>query len=354
MPIPAQRDLELSRLSFRDWLATTIEGATDVDVAELDSPSGSGFSNETLFANVSWKADGREHTDSLVVRVKPTGFQVFYDADFELQFRLLQTLGAETDVPVPQALWFESDPAVLGAPFFVMRRIAGRAPTDQPPYNEAGWLFDSTEAERAQLWRSGLDALIAVHKVPLETVAFLAKPELGETGLDQLITFWQRSFDWAAAGRPQPIAERAWEWLLANLPANRATSLSWGDSRVGNILFDDGRVTAVVDWEMLSLGGHMVDLGWWLFLDDYHTIDAPRLAGLGNRADTIAIWEAGTGEKADDLEWYEIFAGFRFTVVMMRLCQMLEDYGVMAQNDFYNEANNPVSRLLGQKVDLVS
>jgi aminoglycoside phosphotransferase (APT) family kinase protein len=95
----------------------------------------------------------------------------------------------------------------------------------------------------------------------------------------------------------------------------------------------------------------MVDLGWWLFLDDYHTLDAPRLPGLGGRAETIAMWEAGTGEKADDLHWYEVFAGFRFTVVMMRLTQMLEAYGVMEPNEFYNERNNPVSRLLETKLD---
>jgi len=353
MPIPAQRDLEQSRLALRDWLATQLPDARDVEVSDLTVPSGSGFSNETLLAEASWRdAAGVEQTDSLVVRVKPTGFQVFLDADFALQYRILSVLDRESDVPVPPMLWFEDDPAVLGAPFFVMRRVAGAAPSDQPPYNEGGWLFEATTAEREVLWRNAIDALITVHRVPTEQVAFLAKPELGDTGFDQLFAYWKQSFEWAAQGRPQPAAQAAWEWMAANLPANRPTALSWGDSRVGNILFDRGQVSAVVDWEMLSLGGHMVDVGWWLFLDDYHAMDAPRLPGLGSREETIALWEAGTGEQVEDLPWYEVFAGFRFAVVMMRLMQMLAAWGVVVPSDEYNEANNPVTRLLAHKLEL--
>lgn len=356
MPIPAQRDLESSRAAFRDWLATKLADASDVEVSALSVPSGSGFSNETLLADVTWRettaAGAADRSDSLVIRVKPTGFQVFLDADFAQQYRLLSVLDSDTPVPVPPMLWFEDDSSVLGAPFFVMRRVRGAAPTDQPPYNEAGWLYEATTAEREVLWRNAVDALITVHRVPLETVSFLAKPELGDTGFDQLFAYWQQSFAWAAQDRAQPVAQAAWDWMAANLPAHRPTALSWGDSRVGNILFDNGRVSAVVDWEMLSLGGHMVDVGWWLFLDDYHALDAPRLPGLGSREETIALWEAGTGEQVEDLAWYEVFAGFRFAVVMMRLLQMLEAWGVVVPTDDHNESNNPVTRLLAHKLQV--
>ncbi len=158
---------------------------------------------------------------------------------------------------------------------------------------------------------------------------FLDKPELGPTGFDQIFNYWGKSFEWAARGKPQPVAEAAWEWLNANMPTSRPTALSWGDCRIANVLFaPDGSVRAVVDWEMLSLGGHEMDLGWWLFLDDFHAFETTRLPGLGTRADTVERWEAGTGEKANDLHWYDVFAGFRFAIVMMRLAQMFESWGM--------------------------
>lgn len=353
MPIPAQRDPGVTAKAIASWLQDRIDGAHEVVVANLSVPSTSGFSNETIMADASWTdASGRAASQQLVVRVKPTGYQVFLESDFERQHQLLAVLGAETPVAVPPLLWAEADPSVLGAPFFVMRKVPGQPAPDQPPYNQAGWLAEATPEHREQVWRNAIAALIEVHRVPTEKVSFLAKPDLGPTGFDQLFEYWRRSFVWAARGHPQPVAEAALEWLERNLPAARPTALSWGDARIGNILFDDARVSAVVDWEMLSLGGHLVDLGWWLFLDDFHSFEVPRLAGLGSRADTITCWEAGTGERAIDLEWYEVFAGFRFAIVMMRLMQMFETFGLPRDDRVDPERNNPVTHLLARMLDL--
>jgi aminoglycoside phosphotransferase (APT) family kinase protein len=246
-------------------------------------------------------------------------------------------------------LWFEEDASILGARFFVMRKVNGAAPADVPNYNEAGFLFEAAPAQRRKLWENAVDALIKVHQVPLETVNFLDKPELGSTGFDQVFEYWRRSYEWAARGKPQPVADIAWEWLNANMPTNRPTALSWGDSRLGNILFDEFEVAAVVDWEMLSLGGHEMDLGWFLFLDDFQQAGRPRLEGMGSKEDTIARWEAGTGEKAEDILWYQIFAGFRFACVMMRIIQM---YDLPEGSTPDPETDNPVTRLLAQLLEL--
>jgi aminoglycoside phosphotransferase (APT) family kinase protein len=348
MGIPAQRDPDVTRKVLADWFERQVPEARDVEISELKVPEESGFSNETLMADVRWHEQDGARRDSIVVRVKPTGYKVFLEADFEQQWRLLSLLDKETDVPVPPMLWFEQDESVLGAPFFVMRKVNGRAAPDNPNYNTAGWLYDAPPAQREKAWRGAVEALVRVHRVPTEQVAFLSKPELGETGFDQIFNYWGRSFEWAARGKPQPIAEAAWEWLNANMPASRPTALSWGDCRVANVLFDpQGDVAAVVDWEMLSLGGHEMDLGWWLFLDDFHSYEVPRLEGLGSKADTVALWEEGTGEKATDLHWYEVFAGFRFAVIMMRLAQMFNFWGggdPEAQIEM--ETNNAVTHVL--------
>lgn len=357
MPIPVQRDLDRTRQAFTAWIRQQLAESTagpvsDVVVSEFSAPSGSGYSNETLLADVTWNEDGTPKSDSLVVRIEPSGYKVFMEADFELQHRMLSTLDTHTDVRVPPTLWFESDPTILGARFFVMRRVPGSAPADVPSYNVAGFLFDATVADRRRAWRNAMDAIISVHKVPLETVHFLDKPELGETGFDQIFEYWKRSYEWAARGKAQPVTDHAWAWMNANMPTIRPTALSWGDARLGNLMFHDLEITAVLDWEMLSLGGPVMDLGWWLFLEDFQSFEVPRLEGFGTREETVALWEAETGQVAHDLEWYEIFAGFRFAVVMMRITQMYVDWGVMPDNEVDRELDNPVTRLLARKLGI--
>jgi aminoglycoside phosphotransferase (APT) family kinase protein len=353
MPIPAQRDLDTTRAALQRWFANRLAEAgdapvTDVAISEFNAPTGSGYSNETLLADVTWKQREQDRSDSIVVRIEPKGYKVFMEADFALQHRMLTTLDKQSDVRVPPTLWFEEDASILGARFFVMRRVNGAAPPDVPNYNAEGVLFDYTPAERRQLWENAINALIGVHKVPLETVAFLNKPELGETGFDQIFEYWRRSYEWAARGKAQPVAQAAWEWMNANMPTNRPTALSWGDARLGNILFDGLDVGAVVDWEMLSLGGHEMDLGWWLFLDAFQEMGQTHLEGMGTHDETVAMWEAGTGEKAENLHWYEVFAGFRFAIVMMRIMQMYEEWGVLPAEGPDPELDNPVTRLLAQ------
>ncbi len=357
MPIPAQRDLEKSRIALQNWIGPKLADVagspvSDVAISEFSAPSGSGYSNETLLADVTWKSNGQDMSDSVVVRIEPSGYRVFMEADFALQHRILTTLDKHSDVPVPPTLWFEEDTSVLGSRFFLMRKVTGSAPADVPSYNEAGSLFDATPAERRQQWENAINAMIGVHKVPLELVAFLDKPELGATGFDQTFEYWRRSYEWAARGKAQPVAQAAWEWMNENMPTMRPTALSWGDARLGNIMFDGRNVSAVVDWEMLSLGGHEMDLGWWLFLDAFQLMDRSHLDGMGTHDETVAMWEAGTGEKAESLLWYEIFAGFRFAIVMMRIIQMYDDWGVIPAGGIDAELDNPVTRLLARLLEI--
>ena len=232
-----------------------------------------------------------------------------------------------------------------------MRRINGKAPADVPPYLTEGFLFDASPERRRTLWQNAMDAMIKVHSVPVEQVKFLDKPELGETGFDQIFEYWRRSYEWSARGAAQPVADYAWKWMNENMPTERPTELSWGDARLGNMMFDldTFAVTGVLDWEMLSLGGPSMDLGWWLFLEDFQAHGLQSLEGLGTREETVAYWEAGTGKKVTDLHWYEVFAGFRFACVMMRIIQM---YGEPGDEPSPYELDNPVTRVLAQKLGI--
>lgn len=354
MPVPDQRDLEQTRTTLAPWLAAHL-GTPSVEIGEISTPSLTGFSSETLIFDATWRARGQWRTEGFVARVAPTGYQIFFEPEFEPQFRVMQALQG-TEVPVPRMHWYEADTALLGAPFFVMGKLDGRAASDNPPYTREGWLFEASPQEQEQVWWAGVDAMAAVHRQDWRALGldFLDRPERGKTALDQQLTYYREYLEWAARGRPQPTSEAGLAWLEANRPddADRV-GLCWGDARIGNLMFDGGRCTGVLDWEMVTLGNPVQDLAWYLFLDRHHSegIDTPRLPGFPSAAATVARYEELTGQPVEHLAYYEVFAAFRFSVIMIKVAQMIVEYGFMeADSDF--EVNNTPTQLLAKLLDL--
>ena len=169
------------------------------------------------------------------------------------------------------------------------------------------------------------------------------------------MTFYERYLRWAARGKPQPIAEAAWEWLKRNKPADEPDSLVWGDARIGNIIFEPHgtKPVAVLDWEMVTHGNGEEDLAWAIFLDRHHSegIGLPRLPGFPSYEETIARYEELTQRKARFQKFYSVFAGFRFAVIMSRIAQQMVHYGVMPPESTF-ETNNTVTNLLAKDLGL--
>jgi aminoglycoside phosphotransferase (APT) family kinase protein len=352
VPIPDQRDPEITRKALTEWLAAQV--GEPVELSEISTPGGTGFSNETLLFDATW--DGG--TRGLVARLKPRGYAVFPDLDPMRQWRTLEALNDHTDVPVPAVLWAEDDDALLGSPFFVMEKVEGLVPSDVPSYNAEGFLLDLTPDERRALWESGVDAMARVHRVDWQSAGFgfLDCAEDGARGLPQYLAYLERYFEWAARGKPYPEAERAWGWLANHVPTDEPVGLCWGDSRPSNMLFHEGRCAAVLDWEMVRLGAPEQDLGWWLFFDRFASegYEVPRLEGLPDRDATIALHEAliDRSVRTGSLMFYEVLAGFYFALIMMRIGQMMIEYEWMpADSDF--ETNNPSTHLLSTVLDEV-
>lgn len=363
MPIPEQRDLEAARGVLAGWLARQLPGATDVEVGPITGPALTGFSNETLLFDASWTKDGAHITEPLVLRVKPTQHTVFLESDFEHQYLVLRILRDRSDVPVPSVRWFESDESVLGAPFFVMNKVEGRVPADSPPYTLQGWLLEeSSPAERRTLVESGLQALARVHAVDWRAAGLdvLSKPQYGQLGFEQQLRYYERSYEWAEreSGRPAPeIARATLAWIREHAPeGDPEIALAWGDARINNQLFGpDHRVAAVLDWEMVTLADPMMDLGWWLFLDrHFHEgMPAPRMEGFPTRDEMVGMYERASGRTGRDLEFYEVFAGLRFAVVMMRIAALVADFGLVPPEGAEEmAANNAVTRVLADLLGL--
>jgi len=320
---PETRDLAELAGQLSLWLAAQMPGARDLRIENLAYPFGAGQSHETILFDAFWRQDGRDHAQGCVVRIKPTRHTVYPDDLFDQQYQLMRVLHEEGRVRVARPLFFEADPEVLGAPFFVMEKVKGRVAVSVPPYAQSGWVAEATPAQRARLWENGVRQLAAIQSTSLDKVQFLAGAPPARDGLAQEWDKYVRFVAWVQQDRPWPVLERALEQLKARWPANQPAGVVWGDARLGNMMFDDDfQVVAVMDWEQPSLGGALHDLAWWLYLSGimHGALPGakPTLEGMGTREETIALWREVTGISTADIEWYEDFTTLKICCLSIR------------------------------------
>jgi aminoglycoside phosphotransferase (APT) family kinase protein len=350
MPVPDQRDPQLTQAILAKWLSRRLRETSDVTVRLLETPAANGFSAETLLFDADW--NGR--TERLVAKVAPCHYQVFPDPlPYADQYRLLTVLDTDTTIPVPPMHWYEPDAGLLGAPFFVIGRVEGRVPEDFPPYHQAGWVTEVPPEERARMWWAGIEILADVHRLEPGQFAFLDRPEYGRTGLDQRLGYYAHYMSWAYEG-PQPTSAAALDWLREHRPAEPDPPvLLWGDARIGNIIYRDGEPQAVLDWEAATLGAPEEDLAWYIFLDRHHSegIGVPRLPGFPPYEQSVTFYEELLGRKMRHLAYYEVLSAFKFAVIMTRLGQAFIDWELIdPESDF--PYNNTATRLLATMLDL--
>jgi aminoglycoside phosphotransferase (APT) family kinase protein len=311
------RDLEGVVEPLASWLTSKL--GAGVQVSDVHCPTGSGASNETILFCAEWIERSRTIHRNLVLRIHPReDFQLFLYPRFRAQYDLLRALREAGQPPVPEVLWFEDDLEVLGQPFFVMERVAGRVPDSQGALlNEIG------PSDRRRLWESSIRMLARIHQTPVSAVSFLGDASI--VSLSQYLAETTASLEWAIGSSPHPVIDDMMSWLHENVPAEPTPGLAWGDARLGNLMFDDDfEVVTVLDWEQATLAGGLTDLGWWLYLDEFHRMNdsAARPAGLGSRTETISLWQQLTGQSTRDLLWYEVFAGVRVFIVSLRGAQL--------------------------------
>jgi aminoglycoside phosphotransferase (APT) family kinase protein len=349
--VPSERDDDEARRRLSAWLAAQV-GTRTVELGPLDRPGLSGYSNETILLDAAWDDGSGRQERSLVIRVEPTGHTVFPDTAFEEQARVMRALRAEGSVPVPEVLWFEEDPEVLGARFLVMGRVPGRVPPDNPSYHTEGWFSALAPATQQRTWWSGLDAMAAVHAV-----------DRGAVGLDwveprtsrQLAADTRDYIAFATDGAGFRLLEEVLDELEATVPPEVEPALCWGDARIGNIIFEaDGTVAAVLDWEMVTAGDPVQDLAWFLVIDRSHheAFGVPRLAALPDREATAARWAQRTGRSAEHLAWFEMLGAVRYGAIVARVLHLLDRNGILPgaiEMAFDNPGSQLVERLLAER-----
>ena len=320
-PSASQRDTEQLRVDFERWLRRRRPGA---GVAHATMPASNPMSSETIVVEAGW--DGEPHR--LVVRIAPhpTASPVFPHKDMRGQYLTLQRLRTQLHRPaVPPVLWCETDPSVLGAPFFVMHHVDGQIPPDVMPYNFGSWLTEASPQDRQRLEHATIEQLARVHGATPADFAWLDRRRRGETALQAHVRQTRAYYEWTKAGGPGvPLIERGFDWLREHWPAESDPVLCWGDARIGNVIYRDFTPVALLDWEMASLGPRELDLGWMIFLHRFFE-DLAQAAGLPglpdflSRTDVVETYADVTGYRPGDLDFYTAYAALQHAVVMVRV-----------------------------------
>jgi aminoglycoside phosphotransferase (APT) family kinase protein len=277
-------------------------GAERVEVSGLERIHG-GASRETSRFVLRYEQDGRRVERRLILRRDPPGSLI--ETDRRVEFAAYRAFHG-TAVPVPEPLWLEEDAAPLDHPFFIMEELAGFESTVQallaPPLLE----------KRADIGRQKWSILGEIAKADPEKLGLVGL--LAPVALDACwrreLEHWERVLDEDEL-EPQPVIRAVIRWLRRNPPPPaQKLSVVHADYRTGNFLFDrEGRIRAVLDWEMAHLGDPLEDLAWginpvWQWSRD-------GLSGsLLPKADAIRAWEAASGFVAEPkaLLWWELFS----------------------------------------------
>ncbi|MEM8787564.1 MAG: phosphotransferase family protein [Pseudomonadota bacterium] len=190
----------------------------------------------------------------LVLRRKPPGRLLKSAHAVEREYRVLRAL-ADSPVPVPRVHLLCEEPDVLGVPFFVMDFAPGRTENDPR-------CPDLDISRRTALYDDMNRVLAALHSI---NPAACGLADFGRSGayFARQLARWSGQY---RASETQPVAamETLMDWLTAHLPPEEESgSLVHGDWRLDNLLFapDTGRITAVLDWELSTLGNPLADLG---------------------------------------------------------------------------------------------
>ncbi len=339
------RTHKLVRDRLGPWISERLGAPSSV--LGIAAPTGAGFSAETLLLDVKVA----ETTRGFVVRFENAPqSSLFMNPDIGFQFRMLEALADAGGPPTPEPVGLEDDEAILGARFTVVVRLPGRAVHQNPNYNVGGWVKALTAEERTMMWSDAIAAMARLHKLtPAPRFAFLDQPQLGADSIAQALASLQRYYDWVRRGKLHPLVEIAMNRLERDRPSGIEDSVLWGDAHVSNMLFDGGRVSGVLDWEVASIGPREYDLAWWLYFQDLQSrgLGHALLPGIPDRGQTLQLYEEASGRKLRHFAYYELLAHTRIAILSMRSVYRQVDIGAIPE-DTKATTHNPGAKVLAE------
>ncbi|MBI5947843.1 MAG: phosphotransferase family protein [Chloroflexi bacterium] len=293
-----------------EFFATNVPGgAVELDIQLLSG----GRSNLTYIV--------RGGGNTWVLRRPPLGHVLPTAHDMAREYKVLAGL-ATTDVPAPRPVALCEDPEVNGFPFYVMNYCEGVIIADSIPPG-----FADTEDARRRMSMALVDTLVKLHAVDYNAVG-LADFGRPEGYLERQVRRWSQQWE-RSKTREVPAIDEVIRRLNNALPPSPPPTIVHGDYRLGNMILapdDPGRVVAILDWEMATLGDPLSDLGYTLIYWGDVTDSPARLAvrptaaltaqpGFFTRDEIVAEYARRTGRNVEHVDYYQVLANYKLAVI---------------------------------------
>ncbi len=246
--------------------------------------------------------------EDLFLKVPPKGVKRKQNTDVYRQAPLLKALNT-SGIPVPDVRWAGDDEDWFDVPYIITSKMPGRTLLVWEPHAS----YDRTPEVMEPLWRLTTEALVQIHKVDWrKQLAGWEEPRPLEVEVNR----WDRIYGQAPYPEWVTAAEEVHNQLLDTMRDGQPVGLIHGDYQPGNVLFKDGELVAVLDWELSGIGAHLLDIGWLMMCAD----PLGWVESWGPKCplaiDEIQdIYEAGMGQKFPDIAWYQALAGFRLASI---------------------------------------
>jgi aminoglycoside phosphotransferase (APT) family kinase protein len=255
---------------------------------------------------------------SMVLRRPPAALSAERSATMLREARVLQAL-ADTEVPHARLLAVCTDPAVLGSSFYVMELVDGWSPMSAGPRGPAP--FDTDPEQRASLGRELVRGIGLLARVDWRAAGLegFGHPEgFHERQVDRWLKFLRQ-----VAFREIPGVDEAATWLRSHRPRAWQPGVMHGDYSFANVMFRHGapgRLAAIVDWEMSTVGDPLLDLGWllmrWSDPGEERRGVSFDLDGMPSRHEVIEQYARETGRDLEEIDYYVALAAFKNAIVL--------------------------------------
>jgi aminoglycoside phosphotransferase (APT) family kinase protein len=247
-----------------------------------------------------------------VLRRPPLGHVLESAHDMGREHKIISAL-SDTEVPVAPAFGLCTDTAVNDAPFYIMDFVDGLVLNDSSVSSEL------TPAERMSLGEHVADVLATLHRLDPDTVGL---GDLGrkEAYLARQLKRWTKQWE-ASKTHEVPAMDETLRLLGERMPDQVGATIVHGDYRVGNMLVSGGRINAVLDWELCTLGDALADVGYllnsWIEPDDHvpDDISATGIGGFPSRAAMIERYQTATGRDLTNIDYYRAFSHWRLAAI---------------------------------------
>jgi aminoglycoside phosphotransferase (APT) family kinase protein len=247
-----------------------------------------------------------QHADRpVVVKVAPPGVQPIAHRDVLRQARVLRALGP-TPVPVPEVIFDDPGDPPDVPPLFVMSHLDGT--TCEPLFDDVD---DGPETVVAERFRNAVATLARLHRVEPGSIGLASEPVVGSR--DE-VERWCRTLETVDAALVPGWREVATA-LRFSAPPTLPPAVVHGDFRLGNLLAVGDRITAVIDWEIWSVGDLRVDVGWFLINCDPSTYrrSTRYTAAMPSLRELSASYRQELGREVPELDWFCALACFKST-----------------------------------------